>query len=154
MIHGFDPNEYRRLVTEYPPVKIADDAQAAATEARLEVLLAKPSLSAAERAYADLLSDLLADWEDAIVDIPDVSNADLLKHLLEERRLRQRDLVGVLPTASVVSDVLAGRRPLTREHIERLSRFFHVSPAVFFPMARTAAKEGLPEENTVASPSR
>lgn len=63
-------------------MKIADDAQAAATEARLETLLAKASFSAAERAYADLLSDLLADWEDATVEIPDLSNADLLQHLL------------------------------------------------------------------------
>ena len=154
MIRGFDPDEYRQLVTAYPPVKIADDMQAAATEARLEALLAKTSLSASERAYADLLSDLLADWEDATVDIPDLPNADLLKHLLEGRGLRQRDLVGVLPTASVVSDVLAGRRQLTREHIESLSRFFHVSPAVFFPGLAAKAEDGPTEREVMAAPSR
>ncbi|MFH1725900.1 MAG: hypothetical protein ABII00_14925 [Elusimicrobiota bacterium] len=33
----------------------------------------------------------------------------------------------------VVSDVLRGRRKLTRDHIERLGRRFHVSPATFYP---------------------
>ena len=106
---------------------------------QVEALLARPALSAAERAYVDLLSDLLADWEDATVEIPDVHGAALVRVLLEERGLRQKDLVGVFATASVVSEVLAGRRELTRKQIEGLARFFEVSPAAFFPTDRRPA---------------
>jgi HTH-type transcriptional regulator/antitoxin HigA len=105
---------------------------------QLEPLLARPALSAAERAYVDLLSDLLADWEDATVEIPDLHGAALVRALLEERGLRQKDLVGagVFATESVASEVLARRRELTRRHIEALARYFEVSPAAFFPADR------------------
>jgi HTH-type transcriptional regulator/antitoxin HigA len=84
----------------------------------------------------DLLSDLLADWEDTTVAIPDVHGVELVRALSEERGLRQKDLVGIFATESVVSEVLAGRRELTRKHVEGLARFFGVSPAAFFPMAK------------------
>jgi HTH-type transcriptional regulator/antitoxin HigA len=130
---GFDRDEYVRLLQALPPVKIRTAEQAEATERQIEALLARPALTAAERAYVDLLSDLLADWEDAAVEIPDVHGVALVRALLEERGLRQKDLVGVFATESVASEVLAGRRELTRKHIEGLARFFKVSPAAFFP---------------------
>ena len=132
-ILGFDREEYVRLLASLPPMKIHTDEQAAVTEQQVETLLARPTLTAAERAYVDLLSDLLADWEDATVDIPDVHGAALVRALLEERGLRQKDLVGIFATESIVSEVLSGHRELTRGHIQVLARFFHVSPAAFFP---------------------
>ena len=50
----------------------------------------------------------------------------------EVHNLRQKDLVDVFGTESIVSDVLNGKRDLAKEHIRRLSARFHVSPAVFF----------------------
>lgn len=134
MTLGFDRAEYVRLLDAFPPVKIRSADQAEATEANIEELLTGPRLSPAERAFVDLLSDLLAAWEEANVSIPDVHGADLVKFLLKERGLRQRDLVGVFAAESIVSEVLAGRRDLTRSHIEQLAAFFHVSPAAFFPV--------------------
>jgi HTH-type transcriptional regulator/antitoxin HigA len=131
-ILGFDRREYIRLVEQFPPVKIRTAEQAKATESRIEVLLAQPNLSQAEEAYVDLLSDLLADWEDATVKIPDIDGVELLRALLEDRGLRQKDLVGVFATESVASEVIAGRRELSRKHIEGLARFFKISPAAFF----------------------
>lgn len=132
-ILGFDRGEYLGLVEQFPPVKIRTPAQAKATESRIEELLAHPMLSDAEAAYVDLLSDLLADWEDATVKIPDIDGVELLRALLEDRGLRQKDLVGVFATESVASEVIAGRRELSRKHIEGLARFFKISPAAFFP---------------------
>jgi HTH-type transcriptional regulator/antitoxin HigA len=37
-----------------------------------------------------------------------------------------------LGTESIVSEILSGKRPLTKRHIEKLSERFSVSPAVFF----------------------
>lgn len=130
---GFDRDEYVRLLAKWPPVKIRDETQARATEDELDLLLGRADLSLAERAYVDLLSDLLAVWEDEHEEIPDVSGVDLVRSLLEERGLRQRDLVGIFAPESVASEVLTGRRELTRRHIEGLSEFFKMSPAAFFP---------------------
>jgi HTH-type transcriptional regulator/antitoxin HigA len=135
-----------RLVERFPPVKIRTAEQAEATESRIEELLAQPKLSQAEEAYVDLLSDLLADWEDATVKIPDIDGVGLLRALLEDRGVRQKELVGVFATESVASEVIAGRRELSRKHIEGLARFFRISPAAFFPAdggsTATAANNG------------
>ena len=132
-ILGFNRRQYMRLVEQFPPVKIRTAEQATATESRIEVLLAQPNLSEAEEAYVDLLSDLLADWEDATVMISDIDGVELVRALLEDHGLRQKDLVGVFATESVASEVIAGRRELSRKHIEGLARFFKISPAAFFP---------------------
>lgn len=136
MTLGFDRAEYVRLIDAFPPVKIQSAGQAEATETHIEELLARPQLNEAERAFVDLLSDLLADWEDARTDIADIRGIELIKILLKERGLRQRDLVGIFATESIVSEVLAGRRDVTRRHIDRLADFFQVSQAAFFPARR------------------
>lgn len=138
-ILGFDRTEYVRLLEELPPVKIRTTEQADAIEQKIDTLMATPRLSDAERAYVDLLSDLLADWEDANIEVPDIHGVALVRALMDERGLRQKDLVGIFATESVASEVLAGRRELTRRHIEELSRFFRVSPAAFFPLEQMPA---------------
>jgi HTH-type transcriptional regulator/antitoxin HigA len=67
--------------------------------------------------------------------VPKADPADVLRFLIEQNGLSQRDLVPELGAESTVSLVLTGKRKLTREHIERLSQRFHVSPAVFFDHA-------------------
>ena len=54
------------------------------------------------------------------------------RHLMEAHNLRQKDLLDVFRTESIASEVLHGKRELTRDHIRRLSARFGVSPAVFF----------------------
>ena len=58
---------------------------------------------------------------------------ELLKVLIAERGLLQKDLVSVFKTESIVSDILNGKRQLTLRHIQELARFFKLSPAVFLP---------------------
>ena len=55
-----------------------------------------------------------------------------MNELMLASNLKQKDLVDVFATPSIVSEVLRGKRKLTTEHIRRLSRRFHVSPEVFF----------------------
>lgn len=45
--------------------------------------------------------------------------------------LKQKDLLDIFGTPSIVSEVLTGKRNLTTEHIRRLSQRFHVSPEYF-----------------------
>lgn len=49
-----------------------------------------------------------------------------------QHNLLQKDLVDVFRTRRIVSEVLSGKRDLNKDHIERLSARFHVSPEVFF----------------------
>ena len=53
--------------------------------------------------------------------------------LIAERNLRQKDLIPVFKTESIVSDILNGKRQLTVRHIQELAQFFNLSPAFFLP---------------------
>ena len=80
-----------------------------------------------------LLTLLIDRYESERYPIPDASPAEVLRFLLAQNGLSQRDIAPELGGEATVSLVLSGKRPLTRDHITRLSRRFRVSPAVFFP---------------------
>jgi HTH-type transcriptional regulator/antitoxin HigA len=58
---------------------------------------------------------------------------EVLGFFMEEHNLSQYDLAKDLGGQPVVSQILRGKRKLTREHIERLSKRFGVTPATFYP---------------------
>jgi HTH-type transcriptional regulator/antitoxin HigA len=47
------------------------------------------------------------------------------------RDIRQRDLIPVFGSSSVVSDVLSGKRSISKAHARKLAEFFHVSVGLF-----------------------
>jgi HTH-type transcriptional regulator/antitoxin HigA len=135
MTPRFDEAEYRRMIDAFPPRPIREESQLQATEEQIDDLLARDERTQAQDEYLDLLSDLARDWEAEHVAIPAVSGVEVVKFLCEQHGLRQRALVPVFGTPSIVSEVLSGRRALQTKHIEGLARLFHVSPAAFFPIS-------------------
>ena len=61
-----------------------------------------------------------------------ITPEEMLRFFMEQHDLNQYDLAKDLGGQPVVSDVLRGKRRLSREHIERLSRRFGVAPATFY----------------------
>lgn len=55
-----------------------------------------------------------------------------LKVLMDQNGLNTTDFEGEIGKKSMVSQVLAGKKNLTREHITKLSQRFNINPAVFF----------------------
>jgi HTH-type transcriptional regulator / antitoxin HigA len=51
---------------------------------------------------------------------------------MDQHGLKQKDLVDIFGTPSIVSEVLSGKRAIHKEHMSRLSERFHVSPELFF----------------------
>jgi antitoxin component HigA of HigAB toxin-antitoxin module len=79
-----------------------------------------------------LITGLLSIYDDHIREpIEEASGVDFLKTLMEDRGLKQSDLKAIAPQ-SVISEILNGKRKMTRTHIEELAKFFNVSPAMFF----------------------
>jgi HTH-type transcriptional regulator/antitoxin HigA len=50
---------------------------------------------------------------------------------MEQRQLRQRDLAPILGASSVVSDVVNGKRAISKAQAKRLASFFRVSAEAF-----------------------
>ena len=97
----------------------------------LEELDRKEKLSPAEQRLAELLTLLVEDFEEKAYALKSASPLEILNELMEANSLKQKDLIDVFGTPSIVSEVLNRKRGLTIEHIKKLSRRFHVSPEVF-----------------------
>jgi len=95
-------------------------------------LLAVENRSPSQEAFLTVLATLVERWESDHVRFPSLTGVELVKELLATSGLRQKDLVPVFGSESIVSEVLSGRRELRSKHIAGLADFFHVSPAVFF----------------------
>jgi HTH-type transcriptional regulator/antitoxin HigA len=50
---------------------------------------------------------------------------------VESRGLRQRDLIPMFGSSSVASDMLNGKRSLSKTHARKLAEFFHVPGSLF-----------------------
>jgi HTH-type transcriptional regulator/antitoxin HigA len=125
-------SEYAALLSSTLPAVIRSEAENERCIRRLEELDLKGNLmSAAERRMADLLTLLIEDFEEKHYALKAASPLELLSELMQANNLKQKDLLDVFGTPSIVSEVLHGKRQLTTEHIRRLSRRFHVSPEVF-----------------------
>lgn len=121
-----------KYLAKEAPKTISSPAQHQAYISRLLQLQRKPHRTAEETETAKLLIVLIRDYETKHVTIEMPSGIEVLKDLMETNGLRQKDLAMDLGGESIVSLVLQGKRQLNRQQIEKLSRRFHVSPAVFF----------------------
>lgn len=126
-------SEYASLLTSTLPGVIRSEAENERHIATLEALDRKGSrMTAAERRMAELLTLLIEDFEEKHYTLKAASPIDVLNELMQANNLKQKDLLDVFGTPSIVSEVLRGKRSLTTEHIRRLSQRFQVSPEVFF----------------------
>ncbi len=103
-------------------------------------------LSPDESDYLNVLGTLVYEYEQTQEPIPDIHGVELLKVLME-RELRQKDLVPIFKTESIVSDILKNRRKLTARHIQELAELFQISLAAFFPLNNKSIAL-LPNETT------
>lgn len=118
------------------PAVIESDEQNRLYNETLLELMKKPHRSAEERKYVRLLAALVENYESKRYPTPKVKPEEVLAELIEQNDLRQKDLVPLLGPESVVSEIVNGKRPLSAANIKKLSRRFHVSPAVFFPRTK------------------
>jgi HTH-type transcriptional regulator/antitoxin HigA len=125
-------SEYASLLTSALPTVIRSEAENDRHIAMLEKLDRRGArMSAAERRMAELLTLLIEDFEEKHYALKPASPVEALNELMQANQLKQKDLVDIFGTPSIVSEVLHGKRQLTTEHIRRLSRRFHVSPELF-----------------------
>ncbi len=129
--------EYAALLAQTLPAVIHSEKENERCIAMLEALDRKEErkaekLSAAERRLAELLTVLIEDFEQEAYALKPARPVEVLRELIESNGLKQKDLLDIFGTPSIVSEVLREKRSLTVEHIRKLSRRFHVSPEVFF----------------------
>ena len=88
------------------------------------------TLSREESALRDLLEHLVKIYDDRI-ELPVMPPYRMIRYLMEQRDLKQADLLPIFGARSVASDVINGKREPSKAHIRALAAFFHISPAAF-----------------------
>ena len=86
-----------------------------------------------EHPLADLLGYLVEQveaYENEHYPTPDAKPADVLRFLMEQHGLKQEDLADCAPQ-SRISDILNGRRPVSKEIAKKLAKRFHVHADLF-----------------------
>ncbi len=79
----------------------------------------------------DYVLNVIDKYEDNHYPVKDPSPIDMLKFLMEQNGDKQKDLIDIAPK-SAISEILSGKRPLNKSHIEKLSKKYHTNPSVFF----------------------
>lgn len=129
-----DTDKYLDLLRQFPPRFIRSEEDFDATQKVVDTLLDKPTLTNEEEEYLNVLGALIYEYEETLEPIPDIYGVELLKCLLEERNLQDKDLIPIFETESIVSEILNGKRELTDKDIQKFAEFFKISPDMFFPI--------------------
>jgi HTH-type transcriptional regulator/antitoxin HigA len=130
--YGVKAGRYLELVNRFPLVPIANESELDSAIAVIDELLDQGQRNTAEEAYLDVLGTLVEAYESVHYPEPDVSDAAMLQSLMESRNLTQSAIAkGAGIALSTISEVLSGKRQLTRSQIGKISRFFKVDPGVF-----------------------
>ena len=120
-----DRDSHLKLVLAFPLASFKSDDRLAEAQAVMDGLLAQGELDHGEEMYLDALSDLAATYEDAHHTIKPASDADMLRHLLDAKGVTQAQLSKETGLAtSSLSEVLAGKKPFSRQMIRKLADFF------------------------------
>ncbi len=107
------------------------------TEAENERLLAivekmmNRDLSVEEERLFNLLVKLIEDFEARHYPMGEAAPYEMLQFLMEQRDLRQRDVVHLFGSSGIASEVINGKRAISKAQAKKLAEFFHVSVEVF-----------------------
>ena len=129
---SYNPKIYGELLSNVLPASIDNDEEYERIDKIFNELFNKKSLSPEESRLFALLADLLEDYGRKIVgEIPSLEPRELLKSLMTDKGLKQIDLADIFGTQSVVSEVLSGKREITKSQAKALAEKFSMKIEAF-----------------------
>jgi len=126
-----DPRKYGRLCASVVPTVIKNNKQFDRFVKTLEELDRKEHATPEEEALAELLAKLIEAYDEERYPAPGIPPHEMVRHLMEQRGLRQVDLVPVVGSRAQVSDLVNGRRGVSKAQAKKLAQFFHTSVDLF-----------------------
>jgi HTH-type transcriptional regulator/antitoxin HigA len=126
-----NPAKYGKLCAKALPKIIKSRKEFDRAVAEMEALDRKANPTPEDEALSELLMKLIQDYDDANHTLPDVEPHKMVVYLMEQRGLKQTDLVPVLGSRAQVSDLVNGRRGISKAQVKALAAYFGVSPELF-----------------------
>ena len=131
MIRDFNEEQYGSLLHTFRPRVIRTKEENERALAHVEKLMEKETRTPEEEALYELLIHLIHEFEEQEYPIENASPLSVLHHLMEARGIRQKDLEGIIKSKGVVSEMVNGKRSISKRQAKALGDFFGVSPALF-----------------------
>ena len=128
---AIDPQKYGKLLAQSLPAVIETEAENDHFLAEIEKLIDKDQRSPEEDKLLDLMTTLVEDFEEKNYPIPDAPPHEALRELMLSRGLKQRDLLEIFGSDGIASEVVNGKRNISRTHAKSLAEYFHVPVDLF-----------------------
>jgi HTH-type transcriptional regulator/antitoxin HigA len=91
----------------------------------------RDDLTPEEEALAEVLTLLIEDYEEKRYPMPRVSPNESLKALMDDRGLKHKDIWPVPGNKGAATEILNGRRSISKAQAKRLAEFFQVPIDLF-----------------------
>ena len=128
-----DARKYARLLSRSLPSVIETEEENERMLAEVERLIDKgeENLSPEESKLFKLMVRLVEDFEEHAYPIPEAPPHEVLQHLMDSNEYKQADLLPIFGSRGYTSDIVNGKRGISKENAKALGAFFHVSPELF-----------------------
>ncbi len=128
----FDNKSYSQLLAEVAPQVIETETEYERLLKVVEFITFKKNLTSEERKLDKLLVRLIEDYEEENYPMDKSTPHEILQHMMESSGIRQADLVRILGSSSgVISEVVNGKRSISKAQAKALGEYFKVSPSLF-----------------------
>ncbi len=127
-----DRQAYAELLSDIQPRVITTEEENEFFLSVVEKLMQlEVDLTPEQEELLKLLVTLIENFEDQHYQLKQATPHEILNELMAERNLKQKDLIGVFKSKGIASEVINGKRSISKAQAKELGHFFNVSPAVF-----------------------
>ena len=126
-------DDYLELVRRFPLRPIRSEAEMHEAGELLDRYVGRDDLTPGQRDYVAALAHFVHEHERQTLrsELRRLKPVEVLKHLMAENRMNTSDLGAILGSRGLASEVLNGKRGLSKTLIVKLSRRFRVDPTLF-----------------------
>jgi HTH-type transcriptional regulator / antitoxin HigA len=126
-----DAKSYGQLLRRTLPHVIRTQYEYQRFAAELLRLDERDDATREEEELAELLTVLIDEYEGRRYPIRKASPQHTLQHLMEARKLTQKDLWKLFGSKGITSEVFHGKRAISKSQAKKLAAFFHVTADLF-----------------------
>ncbi len=133
MHDAVDKKKYGKLLAEVLPRRIETEEENEHYLKIVEQMMKKgaENLSPEEDKLFDLLVTLIEEFEEKAYPMGSSTPHNMLLHLMDVQDLKQADLLDVFGSKGIASEVVNGKRAISKAHAKKLAEKFKVSVELF-----------------------
>ena len=135
-VPNLDRRKYGRLLAKVQPRPIATDEENNRMLEEVNRLMSKgeDNLTPEEHVLLELLTTLIERFEEEHYPIAEAAGHEVLKLLMADRGLRQRDVLHIFGSRGIASEVINGKRAISKTQAKKLGDFFRVGADLSFDL--------------------